>query len=139
MKEAAKVYYSSRVRRVKTARERIHSSATAHHHQQPQPLLNVRYCLKLAYFHEVRRDYVAAISQYDAALEGMRKEVRGRGSEVRAVAAYAIYRLCRLHLLRGEGTEAKVAHAKVVETFPFGWDPDSLELPFEHAAWLEQL
>jgi len=52
IKEGAKTYYGGRVRRVRTSKERIPPSYL---------VLNARYAFKLGFFHEVRRDYVAAI------------------------------------------------------------------------------
>ncbi|CAL8120333.1 unnamed protein product [Orchesella dallaii] len=127
MKEASKLYYSSRVRRVKNLKERTNNQ-----------ILMARYSFKTAVFQEIRRDYFSALSAYMLTQDILRtiKFQDFYAQQLRTVASWVNYRICRLHLMKQEYIEANSHFERHIRHFQRRQGNSNVE--FEYHAYLQQ-
>eukprot|EP00794_Sanderia_malayensis_P013921 gene13921-15373_t len=128
--EISQAYYTNEIRRVKSHREFLNKSQ----HQ----LLYVRHQFKIAFFSELKQDVNGALKHYRQAylhlLEIKLTDVNNL--EVKTVAGYINYKICRLCFKISAPLDAISQFRKHIDYFKT--KTGIADLSFEHCAWMGQ-
>ncbi|XP_076367367.1 trafficking protein particle complex subunit 11 gry isoform X1 [Tachypleus tridentatus] len=128
--EFSQTYYHHETRKIKTHRD--HLNKTTHQ------LLFVRHQFKIGFLNELKQDIITALKHYKQSYANL-MEVRASAAnmlEVKTVAGFINYKLCRLSFLLNTPLDAISQFRKHIDIFKSKTGP--AELAFEHSAWLSK-
>ncbi|GBN79374.1 Trafficking protein particle complex subunit 11, partial [Araneus ventricosus] len=128
--ELAQTYYHHESRRIKNHKD--HLNKTTHQ------LLFVRHQFKIAFLTELKQDISGALKSYKQAYANL-MEVRASDAnllEIKTVAGFINYKMCRLSFLNGTPLDAISQFRNHVDIFKN--KVGHPELAFEHSAWMSK-
>lgn len=128
--ELAQTYYHLECRLVRNHREFLNKTT----HQ----LLFVRHQFKVAFLSEMKQDTNSALKNYKQAYANL-MEVRASDAnmlEIKTVAGFINYKICRLSFLNSTPLDAIAQFRKHVDIFKN--KVGTQELAFEHSAWMSK-
>ncbi|GFT33359.1 trafficking protein particle complex subunit 11 [Nephila pilipes] len=128
--ELAQTYYHHESRRIKNHKD--HLNKTTHQ------LLFVRHQFKIAFLTELKQDIAGALKSYKQAYANL-MEVRASDAnllEIKTVAGFINYKMCRLSFLNGTPLDAISQFRNHVDIFKN--KVGHPELAFEHSAWMSK-
>eukprot|EP01133_Synstelium_polycarpum_P008031 gene8031-9435_t len=106
------------------------------------PFLVIRYHFKIAYYSEFRSDMNTALKYYTFAYHSLKdwkpnNDAKGlRFAELRAVASFLNFKICKLYLWSSNLNEAVQQFEKHIRLFKIFFGPDDKE--FGHFAWISK-
>ncbi|XP_020863258.1 trafficking protein particle complex subunit 11 isoform X3 [Phascolarctos cinereus] len=128
--EHAQTYYYTEIRRVKSHKEFLNKTT----HQ----LLFVRHQFKIAFFSELKQDTQNALKNYRTAYN-LVHELRAHETnmlEIKTMAGFINYKICRLCFQHNTPLDAIAQFRKHIDLCKK--KIGSVELAFEHAAWMSK-